>query len=456
MTLKLTKRIGMLVARNNFVYRGVGAYAKSIIDWALAQGYHIDIISDAAVRNNGLFDQYQGRVQWIQPDETFDDKVYKELSSFSKPFDTALSLNFRNSLVKALRRHTYDLIITNVGEALDAVTSIGLHKYCTVLHPTHHESEAGLVVKHDIFSPGVTDHYRALCNLPDVHLACQSDWVFDNAIQQYSTKDAAELVVVSPLVPEPELLNFDTLPTQRWGVGFVGPWEPRKNPESYIDALKKSGLPGVVLVPSDTSAKKFKERFEKEGIEYKIHVGVTGKVKTEIIQSLAAAYHPAVSETFGLGALETAHTCPTVLLKKNDWSHAHSDYALIVDEDQVPELLKQVYGAGVDKELQTQLLERHNTISQELCTLVQRDITDKVPKNNFYTELEKTGLVKHEDFTQSQASFCTDEIYKMLKIPTIGSVEILHSYNETYYRNKGSDLLPDKSANPLANLFSFE
>jgi len=325
-----------------------------------------------------------------------------------------------------------------------------------VLHPTHHESEAGLVVKHDIFSPGVTDHYRALCNLSDVHLACQSSWVLDNAKKQYSTKNTAELVVVSPLIPEPELLNFDTLPTERWGVGFVGPWEPRKNPEAYIDALKKSGLPGVVLVPSDTSAKKFKERFEKEGIEYKIHVGVTGEVKTKIIQSIAAAYHPAVSETFGLGALETAHTCPTVLLKKNDWSHAHSDYALIVDEDQVPELLKQVYGAGVDKELQTQLLERHNTISQELCTLVQRDITDKVPKNNFYTELEKTGLIKHEDFTQSQASFCTDEIYKMLKIPTVSSVEILHSYNETYYRNKGSDALPDASADPMTNLFSFE
>jgi hypothetical protein len=135
--------------------------------------------------------------------------------------------------VEALRNHTYDLIITNTGEALDAVTSIGVHKYCPVLHPTHHESEAGVKVRHDIFSPGVTDQYRALCNLPDVLLACQSEWVQGHAQTQYPNK-TEQCLVVPPLVPEMELLDFSTLPTERWGVGFIGPWEPRKNPEAYI------------------------------------------------------------------------------------------------------------------------------------------------------------------------------------------------------------------------------
>jgi glycosyltransferase involved in cell wall biosynthesis len=454
-TLKVTKRIGMLVAKNNFVYRGVGAYAKSIIDWALSEGYHIDIISDAAVRDNGLFDQYRNRVQWIQPATYINDRIYKELSSFSKPFDTTLSLNFRNALIEALRKHTYDLIITNVGEALDAVTSIGIHKYCTVLHPTHHESEAGLPVKHDIFSPGVTDQYRALCSLPEVLLACQSEWVQKNAQAQYLNK-VDECLVINPLVPEPELLDFTTLPEKRWGVGFIGPWEPRKNPESYIAALKATELPGVVLVPSDTSAKKFEQRFKEEKIDYKIYIGVTAQEKTNIIQSLAAAYHPAISETFGLGALETAHTCPTVLLSKNDWSIAHKDYALIVEESEVAEVLKQVYGAGVSEDIQKSLTKRDQNIRKQLVKLTEHNKINTIPKNNFYKELEITGLVKHEDFTRSQASFCTDEIYKMLKIPSVDSVEILHSYNETYYRNKGSNLLPSESSDPINTLFSFE
>jgi len=455
MTVKITKRIGMLVARNNFVYRGVGAYSKSIIDWALDAGYHIDIISDAAVRDNGLFSAYKQRVQWIQPDNTIVDSIYKELSSFSKPFDTALSLNFRNSLVKALRSHTYDMIVTNVGEALDAVTSIGVHKYCTVLHATHHESEAGIKVLHDIFSPGVTDHYRALCNLPDVVLACQSNWIQSHARIQYPNK-TDECLVVPPLVPEQELLNFSSLPVERWGVGFVGPWEPRKNPEAYIAALKASGLPAVVLVPSETSAKKFQERFKKEGIEYKIHVGVTGMEKTRIIQSLGAAYHPAVSETFGLGALETAHSCPTVLLDKNEWSQAHRDYAIIVNEKDVANVLKEVYGAGVDTALQNKLTQRNQNIRDVLSALAQRITSDSVPKNNFYKALDQQGLIKHEDFTQAQSSFCTDEIYKMLKIPSVSTVEVLHSYNQTYYRCRGSNLMPTESKDPFGTLFAFE
>ena len=454
MTLKSTKRIGMLVARDNFVYRGVGAYAKSIIDWAMKEGYIIDIISDRPARlNDGLFANYQQIIKWISPREVYEDKTYKTLSSFSKPFDTALSLNFRNALVEALRNHTYDLIITNVGEALDAVTSIGVHKYAKVLHATHHESEAGIKVSHDIFSPGVTDQYRGLCNMPEVLLACQSNWIRDNAITQYSNKDKNEILVVPPLVPEIELLDFSTLPTERWGVGFIGPWEPRKNPEAYIRALKKSGLPGVVLVPSETSAKKFKAVFEKEGIEYKIHVGVTGKEKTNIIQSLGAAYHPAIAETFGLGALETAHTCPTILLAKNDWSQAHAEYAIIVEEDEVADVLKEVYGAGVGIVIQKHLTQRDKQIRKQLVELATIEQTDKIPKNNFYTTLEEQGLVKHSDFTAAQASFCTDEIYKMLKIPQINTVEVLHNYHETYYRTKGSNLLPVETVD---SLFTFE
>lgn len=453
MALKSTKRIGMLVARDNFVYRGVGAYAKSIIDWAIDEGYIIDIISDRPARlNDGLFSKYQQVVKWIVPKEIYEDKTYKTLSSFSKPFDTALSLNFRNSLVEALRNHTYDLIITNVGEALDAVTSIGVHKYCPVLHPTHHESEAGVKVRHDIFSPGVTDQYRSLCNLPDVMLACQSEWVQKHAHIQYPNK-IDECLVVPPLVPEKELLDFTTLPKERWGVGFIGPWEPRKNPEAYINALKATGFPGVVLVPSETSAKKFKSVFEKENIEHEIHVGVTGVEKTRIIQRLGAAYHPAVSETFGLGALETAHTCPTILLRKNEWSEAHSDYAIIVDESDVVKTLKEVYGTGVNESIQHNLKQRDTMIRKQLCELVEREKTTTIPKNNFFTELEKTGLVKHSEFVNNQVSFCTDEIYKLLKIPSVSSVEILHNYHETYYRNLGSNLLPSET---IDSLFIFE
>lgn len=449
----LTKRIAILVARNNFVYRGVGAYVKSIIDWAVTEKYCVDIISDDEPRDNGMFDAYRNDVNWIAPKVTIKDAVYKDLSVFSKPFDTVLSLNFRNALVEAVKQHTYDLIITNVGEALHAVTSIGAHKYCTVLHPTHHESEAGVKVRHDIFSPGVCEQYQALCNLPDVALACQSAWVKASADVIYSKK-TNEIFVVPPLVPEPALLNFNAHIGEKWGVGFIGPWEPRKNPEAYVQALKKTNLPAVVLVPSEASAKKFKAKLTEANIQHKIYVGVTGAEKTRIIQSMAAAYHPAVSETFGLGALETAHACPTVLLKKNEWSQAHENYCVIVDEQYVADTLLKVYGEPVADEVQNFLVNREKFARQQLRDLVCRETTTQVPNNNFYKKLEQDGLVKHSDFTSGLASMCTDEIYKMLKIPSVSSVEILHTRDATYYRNKGSGLLPT-TAVAAESLFEF-
>ena len=446
-----TYRIAILIAKNNFVYRGVGAYAKSIIDWALSENYHIDVISDYDPRDNGLFDQYRGKVQWICPVAPINDPVYKELSSFSKPFDTTLSLNFRNALFKALKHHTYNLIITNVGEALHAVTSLGVHKYCTVLHPTHHESEAGLIVRHDIFSPGVSEQYRALCSLPDVMLACQSEWIQQSCQQKYAAKEH-QCLFVPPLLTEPGLLNFDTRPVEQWGVGFIGPWEPRKNPEAYLNLLKQTKLPAVVLVPSESSAKKFKEKLTDAGIEHKIHVGKTGEQKVAIIQSMAAAFHPATSETFGLGALETAHACPTLLLEKNTWSFAHEEYAILTTEQYMAKKLLEVYGTGVSTATKDLLKARDRMSRQILRELVRGgETTHAVPKNNFYTTLADEKLINHFEFVNSRASFCTDEIYKMLRIPTVESVQILHDYNSTYYRERGSNMLPTEET--TENLF---
>lgn len=452
MDLKSTKRIAVLVARNNFVYRGVGAYVKSILDYALAEGYHVDIISDDECRDNGLFDAYQSQVQWFYPVTIAADKHYKELSAFSRPFDVTLVLNFRNSLLRALRKHSYDAVVTNVGEALAAVTSIGLHHCTPVLHPTHHESEAGLKVRHDIFSPGVCDIYRGLCGMPQVVLACQSEFVRDAATAQYSTKDKDEIVVIPPFVPELGLLDFVTLPKERWGVGFIGPWEPRKNPEAYILALRNSGLPGVVLVPSDVSAKKFKEAFTKYDIEHKIYVGITGAEKVAAIQSMAAAYHPAVSETFGLGALETAHSCATILLKKNDWSSAHSEYAEIVDEADVPALLQQVYGQGISSQQQKKLIARHESIVRNLNSFLDVNAETK-SKNNLTEAVTTQGIVHHAGWVDAQPSFCTDEIYKLQKLCASRNViETLHSKTDTYYRLRGTNALPVEEGSAL---FSF-
>lgn len=449
------KRIAILVAKNSFVYRGIGSYVKGLFDWALQRGYQVDVISDDEPRNNGLFDQYSADINWIVPDHTISDPVYKGLATFALPFNPMLVVNYRNAMVKAMSKHSYDLVITNGIEALDAVTGIGMQTFTQVLHATHHESEACLPVKHDIFESGVSDKNSSICSIKNVILGAQSDWIKESIVKTYPHKKD-ETVVIPPIVAERSLLEFQNT-ENRWGVGFVGPWEPRKNPEEYIRVLKEANLPGVVMVPSESSAKKFRSKFEEAGIEYKIHVAVCGQEKVEVLRSLAAAYHPAVSETFGLGVLETAHTCPTILLSSNDWSHVHKDYTIVTDKKSVVQTLKEVYNKDISSETRSALTERDKNAMDVLDSLATR-ATIKAGKNNFFERLNSVELVNHEQFVSEAASLCTHEIKKMMRLPYSEGVEVMQTKTASWYRKAGSAAEPNeeiKSSGPVS-LFDFD
>ena len=446
------KRIAVLVARNSFIHRGVGSYSKSILDWALTNGHTVDVISDDSPRNNGLFDAYRDRVNWYAPQEVYSDRVYKELTAFKFGYNLSASLNFRNALVSALKSHSYDLFVPNSSEALLALLSIGLHSVSTVLYPTHGSVEAGIEQSQKLFASGITDVFVGLNSVPNVLMACQSQRVLTHATALYTNK-ITECIKLTPMVPELSLLDFDQLPKQKWGVGFIGPWEGDKNPQEYMRALKQSGLPGVVICPSDVSEKKFKQAFEENGIEYKIHVGVTGPAKTDILRSLAAAYHPSLTETYGLGVLETAHTCATVLLDSNDWSHAHAAYCHIVPAEEVAKTLQIVYAAAVTAETQTALRAQHLESVNTLNQLLERQASTSKHKSNLTEQVESKQIVRHADLVADMKSFCSDEIYKFARVRNHDHIEVLHTKTDTYYRIKGSGLEPQNDAADIDNLF---
>lgn len=446
-----SKRIALVVARNNFIHRGVGSYSKSLIDWALANNHTIDIISDDYVRDNGLFDQYADRVNWFTPETIYNDKIYKEITAFKFGYNVGASLNFRNSLFRALKRHTYDLMIANSNEALMAIVSMGMHRVTKVLYPTHGGVESGVETSQSLFAAGITDVFVGVNGVPGVLLACQSDWVRDHAQQLYAHK-AAECITVGPMVPELDLLDFDRIDTaKQWGVGFIGPWEGDKAPEQYVEAVKTAGLPAVVICPSDVSEKKFRKAFEDNGIEYKIHVGVTGKEKTDIIRTFAVAYHPSLTETFGLGVLETAHTCPTILLEKRKWSVAHRDYCIIDTEDRVPELLKAMYAKGVFN--RQALLERHQRTIDTLNNLLDQPKVPRKNKNSLTEAIDGSTIIKQSDFTDSLPSFCSDEFFKLARMTAQQEVEVLHTKDATWFRVAGSNQEPTEDTDVFSSLF---
>jgi hypothetical protein len=276
--------------------------------------------------------------------------------------------------------------------------------------------------------------------------------VREHTTQLYPNK-VDECITVGPMVPELDLLNFDALDTEKqWGVGFIGPWEGDKAPELYVNAVKEAGLPAVVICPSDVSEKKFRKAFEDAGIEYKIHVGVTGKEKTDIIRTFAAAYHPSLTETFGLGVLETAHTCPTILLSKRKWSVAHKDYCVIAEENEVPELLKKVYAQGVFN--RQALIDHYRRSMATLNALINQPKVPRKNKNSLTEAIDGQGLIKQEDFVNGLPSFCSDEIYKLARMTAQQEVEVLHTKDSTFFRVAGNGMEPDEKSDIFSSLFA--
>jgi glycosyltransferase involved in cell wall biosynthesis len=303
--------------------------------------------------------------------------------------------------------------------------------------------------------------FVGLNGVPKVLLACQSDWVREHAQALYPDKKD-ECITVGPMVPELGLLDFDKIDTtKQWGVGFIGPWEGDKNPEAYVRALKASGLPAVVICPSDVSEKKFRKAFEENGIEYKIHVGVTGKEKTDIIRTFAAAYHPSLTETFGLGVLETAHTCPTILLGKRKWSGAHKDYCIVIGEANeadtvaaVAGILKDRYATGVADVAKQALLDRHQKTVDVLNGLLNREKLPRKNKNSLTEAIDGATIIKQEEFTDSLPSFCSDEFYKLARIAYQNEVEVLHTKDSTFFRVAGSGAEFEEKTDVFNSLFS--
>jgi glycosyltransferase involved in cell wall biosynthesis len=104
----------------------------------------------------------------------------------------------------------------------------------------------------------------------------------------------------------------------REGVLWIGRWEPRKNPEEFIRAIKETGLPAKVITNTN-GAKKFEEALKAIGAKYEIKIGIYGKEKVDFISSARVAYNPAIRESFGLAFYECMGQLPTVAIKGMSW-----------------------------------------------------------------------------------------------------------------------------------------
>lgn len=427
-------RIACVVPSASLVFRGVGNFCVNLFDLAEEYGWIVDVILDAPPRDNDLYRTYKG-LNWVYPDDPIPYKTHTDLFFWRDNLNLEKVMNFRNAMVKALKSYSYELVIANTGDALLACYYLRLGLYTNLLYYTHHESAACMDYKHDIYTPETSGLFRIFDTLPGIVVGTQTS---PNRSRIRALLGKNIRVAVLPYLVDKEVYNqpkpaFD----KTWGVGFVGPYEPRKAPELYIKALEEANLPAVVLTTT-TSAKKFEKELKSRRIEHKIYADIMGKEKAEAIASMRSAYHPSYVETFGLGVFETAHFCPTLVLKNRQWSSNHSNWTIQVSADEAPAILQRVYSGKIEGPDSREILEEWRLKTREKWKSFVEDVCaytkDKKPqRHNLIDAVKSTGQLKVAEWTAGiQGKFTNDEYGKVLRFRQNPASGVVHTQKSTY------------------------
>lgn len=452
-------RVGFLILANSYRNRGPGTGAAGWIEWGLRNGIIVDVISDGALDdfNHNQFRRYEESAKWITPDKAYNETDLgsasgeelhieqkagtknKHILNEEELGDNNITLhepiirlqdaaNLRSSLVKALSEHTYDALLCNTVDTLLAVVSMGIHtKFDNIFYLTRSEDDVG-IGNNKFFTPFT----HALIKSSGVKVICQTERM-RRLFLESTGYDSNKVFFMPHHIGQPEFLEFNE-PEDRKGVLYIGAYEPRKDPEVFINACKQTGLPAVVITPSIKSARKFKERFIAERIEHEIHIGLSGKNKVDVISRCAVAVIPSKQETFCFTAIEAAHCCPTIIPLERDWTESHKDWCIRTPLADIPTAVKQYYGKSITPQAKDILTKRFQDTDKQALELIAKHTTSGKVSNALSKYLDQHGETTIKAFFRSRPSIALDELFYVLTLQYHEDYEVEHTVNDTIIR----------------------
>ena len=317
-----SKRIAFLISDQHFIpHGGIGSFARTFFEMCESLGWRCDYILDKKPRDSALLDwanEQSARIYYPDAPHGYGDHQSKFV--FSDTLNFEKTINFRNGLMKAFEHHSYDMVLINTPEAGPAAYVMDLFRFIPVVFYTHNENVVFMnSKKSDVFNDAFDDITKSMMAWPNMQIATQS---FKN-VKSINAALAGRLANELPMrVPERGLLGANPPWEQKQGMLFIGRHEPRKNPEAFVDAAKRTGIKPLVLT-NKQGKEKFEADFAAAGItDYDIRAGIIGKEKVDFIKSARIAYHPSKLESYGFSAFETLHSCPTFALEEFDWYSA--------------------------------------------------------------------------------------------------------------------------------------
>jgi glycosyltransferase involved in cell wall biosynthesis len=448
------KRIAFCLSDQHTIpHGGLGQFAKSFIETFTPLGYKVDIILDKPASNIEFKTYLEEQGARFICAEPISYTNHTKTFMFEDSFNFEKMVNFRESMMKALNENLYDIIICNTLESFPAIYSLNLQKSIQVIYYTHNESMVFLDDREwkNEFTESFNETFNALMGVKGITIGTQT---LRNLSELHKSKipNAKYLPI---LMTEKTLLQTHIKPKE--GVLWIGRWEPRKNPEAFIEMIQKTGLPAKVITNA-TGAKKFETALQAINATYEIKSGIYGQEKVDFLTSARVAYNPAIRESFGLAFYETIGHMPTVAIEGMSWlkNFPPSNYfavqkkavaSVVLDLYSKFENSKDWYQQGVLESIRS--LDRNGIEEWERCF----DSFECIKSESERAKINEVTLSTYKDFIISlnRKALSIDDVRSVLT--NKHKFNIIYTDTQTYISKDKNFVPKEESDNSLESLF---
>jgi len=448
-----TRRIAFCISDQHLVpHGGIGQFAKGFTEMANKLGWKVDIIMDKAPTGgfSSIVEGFGASLTYPIVSNSYSE--HTGTFAFSDSVNFEKIINFRRALMYAFSKNLYDMIICNSMESMPAALALDLGRNIPVVFYTHEESMVFRDTRKfkGVFTESCNEFFNRLMTVDYAFIGTQSQ----RNVEELVNNGCRNAVKLPMPMSERELLkpNYE----ERRGVLYIGRWEERKNPEAFLEVIKKTGLPAKIITNSN-GKKKFEARLtELEITDYELKAGIVGKEKVDFIKSAKVHFNPSLRENYPFTFFECMGHMPSIVIDKSEWvTNFDSKYYGRAPMDTVANIITKAYKTMNSREWYKTGALDYIVKLDEGTSQFWIDFLD----NFTPTTLSKSDSAKINEYTTVKyLDFIKDLNRKNLAVEDIKSVLTnKHKYNIIYtdehtYLSKDKHFVPDEKTSNNSSL----
>lgn len=297
---------------------GIGHFTRGFLNMADHLDWVVDIVCDGPIAKNSFADGIIADAGMVfLPEKPRSYAMHQQTHAFQESWNLEKCANFRDAIMQALAKNTYDMIVVNTNEALLSVMALGIDKQVSIVNYSHN---ANVVFRQTNPTKAVHGYqYEEILLQLTKMPGCKTGTQTERNVQELKTIGVDNGVHLPMPLSDLSFCQQNTIPWKdREGILFIGRWENGKQPKEFLRVVKETGLPARVMT-SLRGVQKFKDELDKIGVQHDVRGGIYGQEKVDFIRGSRVFYMPSIAESYGYAMLECMGQIPCFVLEDYPW-----------------------------------------------------------------------------------------------------------------------------------------